>query len=61
MVLIENISYEFVIVSEIINDGSKAGDTRRYDKLSSLQNELDGIFLQLRQEHLARVLHQRDH
>ena len=61
MVLIEHVSNKFVVVREVIDDGGEAGDAGGDDKLSALQDELHGVFLQLRQEHLAGVLHQRHH
>lgn len=61
VVLIEDISDELVVVRERVDDGGEAGDAGGDDELSALQDELHGVLLQLRQEHLARVLHQRNH
>lgn len=57
MVLVENVSDELVIVREVVDDGGEASDAGGDDELAVLQDQLHGILLQLRQEHLARVLH----
>lgn len=61
MVLVEDVPDELVVVREGVDDGGEAGDAGGDDELAVLQDELDGVLLQLRQEHLAGVLHQRHH
>lgn len=61
MILIEDVPYEPVVPRQRVDNGGQQRDAGGDDELPALQDQLNGVLLQLRQEHLAGVLHQRDH